>query len=278
VRADWVRSGNGPAVSRGRQGSATAVRASSHRAGERTVDERGLGLSQIRLGAERDQRPVIGALVIGHKHQSRIVEQEPAIIEPGSEDRVRAVATGLHDDEPQVLGRDAAFAQGEVFRDGVILAIPLPRGEGGERSAPDIAAVLLQIRNVADRQIDRAIDLAEQSAACFPRAPSIRARNRRAAGGHVSGTDRQPANTIASCAISSLTCNHFAPIASRGKAGEPRANGSGGSDGVRGSAASFTRSAGLIGASGARQRVWQRQAPGVRQRRRAAVAARIHAL
>jgi hypothetical protein len=124
---------------------APAVRASSHRAGERTVDERGLGLSQIRLGAERDQRLVIGALVIGHEHQSRIIEQEPAIIEPGSEHRVRAAATGLHDNEPQVLGRDAAFAQGEVFRDGVILAIPFSRGEGRERRAPDVGAVLLQI-------------------------------------------------------------------------------------------------------------------------------------
>ena len=96
-RGSGVRSGNGPAVSRRRQGSAPAVRASSHRADERTVDERGLGLSQIRLGAERDQRPVIGALVIRHEHQSRIVKQEPAVIKPGSEHRVRAAATGLRE-------------------------------------------------------------------------------------------------------------------------------------------------------------------------------------
>src|SRR3954471_24842877 len=56
---------------------------------------------------------------------------------------------------------------------------------------------------------------------------------------------------IASWAISSLTCNHFALNASRAEGDEPRANGSG-RDGIHGgSAASFTHMAGLIGAFGA---------------------------
>ena len=78
---------------------------------------------------------------------------------------VLAVKGVAHDHDPQVVGGDAGLAQGDELGDGVVFAISGAIGECYERRTPHVDfAVLSQIAHRPDREIDRAIDLAEAGA------------------------------------------------------------------------------------------------------------------
>ena len=88
-------------------------------------------------------------------------------VQPRGGDGMVLAADGVaHDHDPQIVGRDAGQAQSDEFCDGVVFAISGAMGEGHERRTPDVDFALLgQIAHRADRQIDRAVDLAEAGAA-----------------------------------------------------------------------------------------------------------------
>ena len=73
------------------------------------------------------QRDVVAGVVIVHKDVRPIVEDEPAIYKAGGNDAVVLLKSCIpHKDETEVARRNAGLAQGEVFGEGVILALAHP--------------------------------------------------------------------------------------------------------------------------------------------------------
>ena len=78
----------------------------------------------------------------------------------------------------QIITREAGFSEGNIFRNGVILAIAFPGRKGGKRCAPTVSfAVLGIVTDVADRHIDRAISFVQLIAARLACTALIKRRN-----------------------------------------------------------------------------------------------------
>src|ERR1700751_501849 len=75
-------------------------------------------------------------------------------------------ANGIaHDDDPEIVGRDAGHLKRYQLCDRIIFAIACAGGEGDQWRTPDVGlAVLSKVAHRPDRQIDGPIDLAEPGA------------------------------------------------------------------------------------------------------------------
>ena len=103
--------------------------------------------------------------------------------------------------DPDIVGREAGAAQGDEFCNRIILAVTAATRERCERRRPDVdLAVLGEVVDRPDGEIDGAVDFAEPGAAFAQLAASTMSRNLSAAG------DTQPSRSpsqSASCTISS---------------------------------------------------------------------------
>jgi hypothetical protein len=90
------------------------------------------------------------------EYEVTVVEDQPATIEVGGDDRVDLPRHNVaHDYEAQILARESDFGEREIFRNGIVFAISAPRNECRKRRQPNVgAAELGHIAHGTDREID----------------------------------------------------------------------------------------------------------------------------
>ena len=116
---------------------------------------------------ERDKRRHVADLAVAHEHHVSVVENEPFAIETrGGDGVIFIVRPVMQDNDAQIARGQAGLAQGDIFGDGIVLAVAGAAGEGRQRRRPHVGGLVLgDIAHRPDGEIDRSVDCANAGAA-----------------------------------------------------------------------------------------------------------------